>query len=149
MISWTQCMGRTRFLLLLCLSLSGHKRSALLLGHIFQSIFTNTNVWLSLYGVPLKPLSSTSDDETIGPMGKRSKMRTRNKYDPATPAKARKLKFTFESKKGKSQEEPSSSNVQEISELDVPNEQEKGELPDEELVYEQEGNQEQDRLNVE
>lgn len=102
----------------------------------FQSILTNTNIWLSLHGVPLKHFSSSFDDDTTGPMGKRLEIKTKNKQNPATPTKAPKLKFTVGSKKGKSQEEPSRSNVQEISELDIPNEQEEGELIDEKLVHE-------------
>lgn len=72
----------------------------------FQSILTNTDIWLSLHGVPLKPFSSGCDDDTIGPMGKRFEIRNKNKQDVVTPTKIPKLKFIVGSKKGKSQGEP-------------------------------------------
>lgn len=114
-----------------------------------QSILTNTNVWLSLHGVPIKLFSPTSDDDTAGPMGKRAYIRTKNKQDLATSTKDPKLKFTVGSKKGKNQGEPLSSNVQEISELEVSDKQEENDHPDEELIHGQEDEQEQNKLDVE
>lgn len=105
----------------------------------FQSILKNTNIWLYLHGVPLKLFSSSSDDDTVGPMGKRSEIRTKNNQDVVVPKKAPKLKFTVGSTKGESQGELLSSNVYKISKLDAPNNQEEGELLDEELVHEHEG----------
>lgn len=67
----------------------------------FQSILMNTNVWISSKGIPLKPFSSGFDDDIVGPMGRRSEIRTKNKQYPTTPSKASKLKFIVGTKKGK------------------------------------------------
>lgn len=82
----------------------------------------NTNMWISSKGIPLKPFSSSSDDDTTSPIGNKSEIRTKNKQDPSTPAKVPKLKFTVPTKKGKSQGETSASNVYETQESKVPDE---------------------------
>lgn len=100
----------------------------------FQSIRTNTNIWLTLHGVPMKPFSFDFDDDIVDPMGRRSKIRTKNKQDPTTLAKAHKLKFIVGTKKGKDQGEPSSSNVNETRESNLSIEQVEGEHLDEEKI---------------
>lgn len=94
----------------------------------------NTNVWLSSKGIPFKPFSSSSNDDIVGPMGRILKIRTKNKQDPVTPAKAPKLKFTVGTKKGKDQGEPLVSNVHETQESEVPDEQLEAKHPDEEPI---------------
>lgn len=94
----------------------------------------NTNVWLASKGISLKPFSFGSRDDTASPMGRRSKLRTKNKQDITTPTKAPKLNFTIGTKKGKAQGEPSTSNVHETQESEVLDEQLEGENPDEEPI---------------
>lgn len=70
----------------------------------------------------MNPFSTSSDEDIIGHVDKRSENRTKNKQDPTTPQKAPKLKFTTGDNKGKSQGEPSISNVQETKESKVQDE---------------------------
>lgn len=95
----------------------------------FQSILANTNVWISSKGIQLKPFSSSSDDGTVGPVGKRSKIITKNKQDSATPSKAPRLKFIVGTNKGKAQGEPSASNIHEVQEPKIQDKKLEGEHP--------------------
>lgn len=52
---------------------------------IFLSILANTTVWISNKVIQLKPFFTSSDDDTLGTVGKRSKIIRKNKQDPATP----------------------------------------------------------------
>lgn len=51
----------------------------------FQNILDNTNVWLTLHGVQLKPFETRSDDDIARPMGKTFELRTKNRQDPIAP----------------------------------------------------------------
>lgn len=67
-------------------------------------ILENTNIWLTQKGIQLNPFTTISEDDIVGPIGNRSKPRTKNRKDLVASPKAPKYKLTIGTSRGKEQE---------------------------------------------
>lgn len=85
----------------------------------FQRILVNTNVWLASKGIWLKELTIGLEEDIMGPIGKISELRTKNKQDHIASAATPRFNFIVGKGKGKEQVESSTPSAQEKKELEV------------------------------